>query len=562
MAIETITNIRANVSGGESVKSIRQELSKAREEAINLSREFGALSPEATEAAQKVALIKDELGDLNKRVASLDPNKFSALSNMGANIAKGFAGAQGAMALFGAESEDVQRQLLKVQGAMAFAEGLESIGTLKKQFGTLASTIGTTVVKSFTTLGGAARALGAATGLGLIVTAVTLLINNFGKVKDAVNGLINKFPFLGKVISAVTDTVKAITEWFTDLTDAIGLTNSALDAQVESYDAVNKAAQERIELMEAEGASEEELYFARKKALIDEINQLKTQKDKKEELSAKEFELKKLYASNSKRVRDEEEKAEQDVAKKREDRLANQLKQQEERAEKQRQFIEQNKKDIEDAYEMAMHFQEIFDEARTNAIKADQEAVKTDIEEKQDFFKKDYAGREARRLLDIKNQKEAAQAEIKNKEDIFNASQNLATNLTALVGEQTKLGKGIALAQIGADTAKALTAALANSQSPTPENVASGGLAGIAKYVVLAANILGNAARAKRVLQGGGTGGAAPTAAAPASFNFTATQLRQPTTPQSFADGRVYVLESDISGTQRRVRTNRQVSVF
>ena len=59
---------------------------------------------------------------------------FKALSTTLGAAAQGFAGVQGAMALFGAESEDVQKTLLKVQAAMAFAEGFKAIDGLTDGF--------------------------------------------------------------------------------------------------------------------------------------------------------------------------------------------------------------------------------------------------------------------------------------------------------------------------------------------------------------------------------------------------------------------------------------------
>jgi hypothetical protein len=57
------------------------------------------------------------------------------------------------------------------------------------------------------------------------------------------------------------------------------------------------------------------------------------------------------------------------------------------------------------------------------------------------------------------------------------------------------------LFQIGIDTAVAIVSAIRNSQSPTPDNVATGGLAGIAKGVAITASILAAVAQAKQVLQ-------------------------------------------------------------
>lgn len=57
--------------------------------------------------------------------------KFEGIQKVSAGVASGFAAIQGAAALLGAENEDLQKALLKVQSAMAIAQG---IGGLKDFF--------------------------------------------------------------------------------------------------------------------------------------------------------------------------------------------------------------------------------------------------------------------------------------------------------------------------------------------------------------------------------------------------------------------------------------------
>ena len=53
-----------------------------------------------------------------------------------------------------------------------------------------------------------------------------------------------------------------------------------------------------------------------------------------------------------------------------------------------------------------------------------------------------------------------------------------------------KFNKAMALIQIGIDTATALSKALSVTQSPSPDNVATGGLAGVAKYAGIDSKII------------------------------------------------------------------------
>jgi hypothetical protein len=158
----------------------------------------------------------------------------------------------------------------------------------------------------------------------------------------------------------------------------------------------------------------------------------------------------------------------------------------------------------------------------------------------------------------IKNEEAVQNA----KENLYKASIDLANSIAALAGEQTKTGKAIALSVIAADTAMAISGALNVTQKPSPDNIATGGLAGAAKYIGLAAMILTNAKKARDILKGGqpsaptgmqSSGGEMPQMAAP-QISSTLPQV-------SGFEQRVYVTEGDISRTQGRVASLKKVSV-
>jgi hypothetical protein len=162
-------------------------------------------------------------------------------------------------------------------------------------------------------------------------------------------------------------------------------------------------------------------------------------------------------------------------------------------------------------------------------------------------------------------EKKSKQAVADLEQKIFDESQALATAIINLVGQQSKLGKGIALAQIAADTAVALTGALKNSQSSTPDNVATGGLAGIAKYIGIATTILSNSKRAYDIIKAPAptaslSGGGAAAAAAVPRFNAPTTRL--PQTDEFTQVRRVYVTERDITNVQDKVRVTESLSQF
>jgi chromosome segregation ATPase len=174
----------------------------------------------------------------------------------------------------------------------------------------------------------------------------------------------------------------------------------------------------------------------------------------------------------------------------------------------------------------------------------------------------------ARKDKEAEEDKARMQAVADLEQEIFDNAQALAAAVISLAGEQSKIGKAVALASIAADTAKALSAALANSQAPTPDNVATGGLAGIAKYIALATTILTNSKRAYDIikapapntsLSGGGGGAAAAAAAVP---RFNAPGVRFGTNEDFTQVRRIYVTERDITNVQDKVRVTEGLSQF
>lgn len=104
--------------------------------------------------------------------------KFESVQKMASGLASGFAAVQGAAALFGAENENLQKTLVKVQSAMAIAQGIGGLKDFIEGF-TQAKTAfqGATMgLKTFTTgLSTMKKAL-ISTGIGALVVAVGTLI--------------------------------------------------------------------------------------------------------------------------------------------------------------------------------------------------------------------------------------------------------------------------------------------------------------------------------------------------------------------------------------------------
>jgi hypothetical protein len=175
--------IRAN--GEQAVKSvgdIRRQLREAQREVISISEEFGELSPQALQAAKRVAELRDRIADANERIELFNPaKKFGAFSDALSAAAGGFTALTGAAALFGAESEDLQKTLVKVQAALALSQGLSAIADAGKYFERLK-------VVALDALKGIKAGI-AATGIGLFAVAIGTIVAYWEDIKALVNGV-------------------------------------------------------------------------------------------------------------------------------------------------------------------------------------------------------------------------------------------------------------------------------------------------------------------------------------------------------------------------------------
>jgi hypothetical protein len=192
----------------QSVKSFRQQLREANQELVTAVQKFGATSQEAAKAAKEVAELKEAMSKAKTLTDAYHPDeKFKSLSIALQGASRGFEAFQGAMGLVGAGGEDLEKTLVKIQSAMAFADGLNNLLAMKDSFTGLASVIKGGVVSAFTTLRGALIA----TGIGALAVALGLIITNFDEIKKKV---VEMFPALGKM-GEMWENVKKATAGFT-----------------------------------------------------------------------------------------------------------------------------------------------------------------------------------------------------------------------------------------------------------------------------------------------------------------------------------------------------------
>ena len=171
-----------NLNVETNLGSLKSQLRAAQNEVNQLSEKFGATSDQAIKAAKNASILKDKIGDAKALTDAFNPDaKFNALSSSLGGVASGFAAYQGAMGLAGVESKDLEEQLLKVQSAMAVAQGLQGLGEARDSFKQLKAV----AIDAFK---GIKTAIGS-TGIGLLVVALGVIYTYWDDIKELVGGV-------------------------------------------------------------------------------------------------------------------------------------------------------------------------------------------------------------------------------------------------------------------------------------------------------------------------------------------------------------------------------------
>ena len=182
MALNATIDLTVKKPDFKSMKAEIRELTVAAQQAV---MQFGEFSPEALKAEKALAGARDRMEDFNDRVKAVNPDKFSKINTVVQGVASGFAAAQGAMALFGNESKDFEKTMVKLQGAMALAQGLEGLGKIQQQFGAIFKDVVSGAKKAFAAI----KAGIGSTGIGLILVALGAIVAYWDDIKEAVSGV-------------------------------------------------------------------------------------------------------------------------------------------------------------------------------------------------------------------------------------------------------------------------------------------------------------------------------------------------------------------------------------
>ena len=199
----------------DSVKSFKQQLKEAREQALALAAAGKDNTEEYNQAVRTIAELNDQMATLGRMVDAADVgNKFQGAVKAASLLASTVQGVASGLTLIGVSGDTAAEAVAKLQAISGVVDALNSFGDAQDYIkglitslrGVQAAEEGVTVATTTATTAqkGLKVAL-ASLGIGAIVLAVGYLIANFDDIKESVKKLI---PGLGEA-GETFDKVKA-----------------------------------------------------------------------------------------------------------------------------------------------------------------------------------------------------------------------------------------------------------------------------------------------------------------------------------------------------------------
>lgn len=235
--METVQILKIDTNPAQtSIKELRNQLKAFKDEMAGLEEGSDAF----LEVATKAGAVKHQIDEITQTVngASADFGDMLGNATTALNgIIGGFTAAQGALSLFGIESEEVLESIKKLQSLMAIGQGIAQIDNGIKALAKLnAAIVGTS--KSAKILKAALQPK-VLTAVTIALTGLYILWQKFGdKIKESL-------PILGKIsnfFSSTKDDVDALTKSQNEYNNAVKKTNDLLakHSYDEKYNALSK----------------------------------------------------------------------------------------------------------------------------------------------------------------------------------------------------------------------------------------------------------------------------------------------------------------------------------
>lgn len=351
-------NIRINIDDA-SLGQLNTELERLNSEIQEVPRN----SKDFEKLSASIRKLKGEVEKTETAFNSIDPAGLAGeLGALGAAV-----GAVGvAFSSFGADNEELQAALEKTNaiiGLAAVAEQVANVTRKDSQVRLAAQAAATNLVSAaqaaYTAVIGTStgalklfRIALISTGIGAVVVAVGLLVANWDKLSAAVTNFVKKseplqkvFTFISNIIPAVSGAIRAFFTQFSDIASSVGkilkgiftldldaikdgvaqatdiLKQGAVEgvkeaeadrrkqAEIERRKSLDAELDYQSQLLQAQGASDQQIFNAQKKALENRLELTRLSNgEESQEYKDLYVELLKLNTDYNNKVKDDEKK--------------------------------------------------------------------------------------------------------------------------------------------------------------------------------------------------------------------------------------------------------------
>ena len=299
--------LELNLKGGDKAVKTLGQLEKELNDAREAIKEVEVGSDAFDKLATQIQNASSEVKTLEKQMEGLEPQqKAEAFLKMGEGIAGGFAVAQGALALAGIESEQLEKIQVKVQAAISIAMGVRMMSeaalmattakrVIAEKLAIAQSKVGLVVTKA-----SAAATVVAATAQKVFTGAIKLTTVGLKALKLAIMAT-----GIGALVVAIAAIGVAVYKWAT-ATDEVTKSQANLNRELKNQnDEFLKNRQLQQDISAANTEAEKELVRL-KNRLQDNITklgenstELEENADKLENLSDHSKENQKIIQNNS-----------------------------------------------------------------------------------------------------------------------------------------------------------------------------------------------------------------------------------------------------------------------
>ena len=542
MAINEAVNIDIDVNGVNTVKDaanayedLGDAVSQTQLEAEKLAQQFGINDKRTQEAIKVAGRYKQEMENLDFAIDAARGGS-DQLFRAAQGVTAGFELAAGATAIFGGESEELEKVLLKVQGAMAFSQGLKDL----QEFGP---------------------------AILNIAKATRTWLRSLDLLQKS---------FLGLGIAAIVGLVYSLRDAFTSVSEE---TKKAAEEQKEYNDQLRDLQNERIALTQGElKATQARLYQREQELKANDAAIKQTEARIKQDQQV-------LRLTGDQAIGAEEHRKKLKDLRLENFRLTNEvikLKKETDNListqEKQQNQTEKVTKSIDDGFDKWLANEIRKNEAQKANAKYVEDQRQKQIDDDEEAFqawleweiqKAENAAANAEYIT--KKKKEESDKQIAMDQAVADAqmqlylqTQMVTSGLIQLVGEQTKAGKALALAQIAADTAVGYVQGLDIAQKGAKATGPAAPYTFPIFYASQIAAVINAVNQARQVLNGNysvQTSKITSQQGFGSVSSFNAPAVRLPRTEQFTGQQRIYVTEYDISNTQEKVKVTEDVSI-